>query len=237
MTDTDEDLLEELVQAVDEMCSKSGVALSDEQRAGLLDRTDITADDLPSIDDILSAPTLDLAFASRGNRADGFLPLARLMFVGFMRAACDGHEFTDPNKIRARFGKTISENYPRASREFLGFATAYWTLKLLMAAWLDHPDTLVVVLANWLELNVGSVFFPTPGPTPITPEQRAAAQRLLLARSGCEAAIAPLIRGNPLFTATASRGCLSSALATTLLFTLAVGAAILAYGVSNGIHW
>jgi hypothetical protein len=143
------------------------------------------------------------------------------MLVGFIRAACDGHEFTNPDKIRARFGRTIPENYPGGSREFHNFATAYWTFKLLTAAWLDHPNALVVVLANWLELNVGSVFFPTPGPTPISPQQRAAAHRLLLARSGCEEAIVTMIRGNPLFTGESSRGCLTSALATTLVLTVA----------------
>lgn len=127
---------------------------------------------LPDIDRILASPSLDEAFSTSPVES-----LAKDALRGFFLLGAQGFAFAPPESIRQRFGKTVAENYHGAGEEFLRLATSYWTLKQvqwnLLSSDLENP---VTQLIGWLEINVGSLFFPTGGPMSIASAIREQAQ-------------------------------------------------------------
>lgn len=140
--------------------------------------------------------------------------------TGFFQAAAVGDTFTQPERIRQRFGRTLEENYPEAGQTFLRFAYSYWTLKLVVGD--ADPATRSSVayqLLAQIEQMVAGLFFPTPGPVRIDQAQREAAQRQTLQESGAPIDIEDFIRHNPILLrdrAPAKSGCLGVLAAAVL---------------------
>ena len=120
---------------------------------------------------------------------------------GFLQCAAEGHSFADSARILRTFGQTLAQRYPRATPTFLRFATSYWTLKLMIddLSRVDHAlpgatTTVMAQLLKQLEIDVASVFFPSPGPIRIPRFFRARRQRKILAQSGAAIDIDEFLR-------------------------------------------
>ena len=113
--------------------------------------------------------------------------------------AIKGYEFTDAHRIKEKFGKTIKENYPEASQPFIRFATAYWTFQICLLDDLSELQEYVAYLyLARLHSNIASIFFPTPGSTKISGNEREKIQREML--EGFDINIEEFITGNPILT-------------------------------------
>ena len=119
---------------------------------------------------------------------------------GFFRCAAKGLTFIPKEIIIERYGKSVEQNYPEASNEFLKFAKTYWTLKILVDNLITSGeiDCLGGYFLGKLEQAIGPLFFPLPGPMKIPPETREKHQRELLKASGANIDIEKFIEGNPI---------------------------------------
>jgi len=123
-------------------------------------------------------------------------------------AYAPGFAFAEPETIRERFGKSISENYPGATPEFLAVATSYWTLKQVhWNLFRTSSARPLAQLTSWLEEMIGAVFFPMPGPLSVSPEVRVQTQRSILRKTGATINEERFIAGNPILKRR-SAGCL-----------------------------
>ena len=119
---------------------------------------------------------------------------------GFFHCAAKGLTFIPKEIIIERYGKSVEQNYPEASNEFLKFAKTYWTLKILVDNLIKSGETdcLGVHFLGKLEQVISPLFFPFPGPTTIPTETREKHQRELLKASGANIDIEKFIEGNPI---------------------------------------
>lgn len=146
--------------------------------------------------------------------AESLGQLIDALYEGFFHCAATGYAFVPPEKIRERFGSTLEQNYPGASASFLRFATTYWTFKIMQSDLCpEHGDKFISQLFSRFELEIGSVFFPMPGPLTIPTHQREQKQRELIAKFGAQIDIDDFIRGNPILKGRGSQGCLTFVIA------------------------
>ena len=119
---------------------------------------------------------------------------------GFFHCAAKGLTFVPEEIITEEHGRSIEQNYPEASNEFLKFAKTYWTLKILVDNLIKSGkiDCLGVHFLGKLELVIGPLFFPFPGPIEISPKMREKDQREFLKASGANIDIEKFIEGNPI---------------------------------------
>lgn len=124
------------------------------------------------------------------------------MFNALLIAMLKGITFTDKSKIEQRFGRSLEENYPNASKEFMDMAYSYWTYKIAVQ---DIPVddvnlTSSLTLAK-VEFNMASLFFPTQGPASASVKEREKVQREILEEVinsyGIKYDIEKYISGNP----------------------------------------
>jgi hypothetical protein len=113
--------------------------------------------------------------------------------------AAKGQTFGNPDKIKSRFGESVEENYGLNSGPFIDLARAYWTYKIEIDELFPKHDEigLAVILAK-IEMDIGSVFFPTPGPYRIPVEMRKAEQLKLLSKYAPEIDLQLFLRQNPM---------------------------------------
>lgn len=133
------------------------------------------------------------------------------IFRGFFALAAEGYEFVPERRVQEKFGKSLSENYPEASGEFLRFARSYWTLKVWLGDTVRPGLGVGVGQLQVLEREVGTYFFPTPGPAKVDPVKREAVQRNLLAEHKVTFDIDSFMAGNPILLRDqrqANSGCL-----------------------------
>jgi hypothetical protein len=117
----------------------------------------------------------------------------------FLLKASRGETFGDVNKIKEAYGFAPEENYPYASLSFLRFAKTYWTYKIeLTDIIVSHRGILATVILLEVERNIGSVFFPHPGPWVMWVRQRRETQRLLLETFAPDIDIKSFLNRNPL---------------------------------------
>jgi len=125
------------------------------------------------------------------------------MLKGYLSLAVKGHQFTDPDRIKEMFEKTLEENYPEASESFIKFAVSYWTFKIHL--WHDfnelttHP---AYQLLGSLEFDIARI--PTPGPFSEPSAEREKVQREILKEFDID--IEDFIRGNPILIRDRQRG-------------------------------
>ncbi len=119
---------------------------------------------------------------------------------GFFHCAAKGFTFIPEEIIIEKYGRSVEQNYPEASNEFLKFAKTYWTLKILVDNLIKSgkTDCLESYFLGKLEQVIGPLFFPFPGPMKISPKMREKDQRELLKASGANIDIEKFIKGNPI---------------------------------------
>lgn len=97
---------------------------------------------------------------------------------------------------------TFDELYPEATMPFIKLATSYWTFQFLVKpydAMLEQSPrrTIARELLLFVEFNVASLFYPTPGHM-INPKLRERDQRKILQELGVPMDIEEFIRNNPI---------------------------------------
>jgi hypothetical protein len=118
---------------------------------------------------------------------------------GFYKTAAVGGTFADVGAIKQYYGRSLEENYPEAGPAFLKFAYSFWTLQLVVRGpGFDPRRSLAEAMLSELEVNIASVFFPTPGQISINYKLRGAEQRRLLKLSGAQIDIEDFISKNPI---------------------------------------
>lgn len=121
------------------------------------------------------------------------------VFRGFFICAAEGEALCPEDKVAKKFGSSVADNYPQASKPFLKFAISYWTLQVLIFDLLEHDMNWIGGhLLGKLEQQIGPVFFPIPGPRKIAPSEREKFQRKLLAEYGANIDAEEFMRGNPI---------------------------------------
>jgi len=124
---------------------------------------------------------------------------------GYMLLAIKGHEFTNIDRIEEKFGLSIEENYPEASKSFIKFAKTYWTFQIcLLEDFIGLTDYIAYLYLADLHAKIASVFFPTPGPSTISSSVREKAQREILKDFDID--IENFIKGNPILIRDRQRG-------------------------------
>jgi hypothetical protein len=155
-------------------------------------RLDLTAADEAVLSQQVAMPLTAAQDARVHEIADAFQR-------GFFFSGAKGHVFADPSDIAQHFGLTLERNYPEASPAFLRFAYTYWTLKIIVSSKMKVGDTLAWnLLAAYESQILRPLFFPTFGPSVVPPDQREAAQRLMIAKSGAPVDLDEFMRGNPI---------------------------------------
>jgi|GEM_PF-4818166 len=133
----------------------------------------------------------------------GFATLHSDIANGLILSLLKGTTFTQKTKIKQNFGKSIEERFPNASKEFLDAANAYWTFKIALSEIIneEHANTLGVKMLNNAELEIASIFFPTPGTIKLAVKEREKAQREILGMVinlfKLEYSLGSFIKGNP----------------------------------------
>ena len=151
--------------------------------------------------------------------------LEEAMNSGFYKCAAEGYAFTSVGGIKERFGRSLEENYSGGSNAFLRFATSFWTLKLIKDdLWRDPElsNKLIFQLLSGLDFNIGSVFFPTPGPRKIPAHLREQEIRRLILVSGAKIDVEEFITGNPILSSRSIHGKRSGCMGIMALLSLFV---------------
>lgn len=169
--------LNRALQVAEELLRRAGRTLSESNRRSLLEPVESLDDKARSEIESLYEP----------------------MWRGFFHCAAQGLAFLAPSSIKERFGRSLEENYPGASSTFLRFATTYWTFKLMEGELFpEHSNKGLAQILSKLEFEIGSIFFPTPGPVPAPEHKREQAQREIIRDSGASIDVEDFIRGNPI---------------------------------------
>ncbi len=130
----------------------------------------------------------------------------------FFQKVMLGRSFGDLNRIEQKFGKTLEQNYGIDSGPFLDLAKVYWTFKI------ESQDlnpiytnlTITQVLFG-IEFEIGSEFFPTPGPSTVPNSLRKMNQKYSLHKYAPEFDVKRYFAENPYFASGSSQrgvGCL-----------------------------
>jgi len=139
------------------------------------------------------------------------------MIKGYLSLAVRGYLFTDLDRIKKEFGRSLKESYPEASEIFLKFASTYWTFKLYLEDLIPkdrladffiykklEKDPIAYSFLSQLEGDVAGLFFPTPGPITVPSDERERAQREVLKNFDID--IEDFMKGNPILIRDRRRG-------------------------------
>jgi len=135
---------------------------------------------------------------SNAEQKKGVAIISLKMLEGYLTLAIKGHQFTNIDKIKQRFGKSIEDNYPEASETFIKFAKSYWTLKVYLSNIFSEKllNYTAYAALSYLEGWIGSIFFPTPGPYTIPSNEREKTQREILKEFDID--VEDFMKGNPI---------------------------------------
>jgi len=124
---------------------------------------------------------------------------------GYILLAIKGYEFTKVDRVEKKFGSTMEENYPEASKSFIKFARTYWTFQIhLLENFTGLKDFLAYSYLADLHAIIASVFFPMSGPATIPSNEREKTQREIL--KDLDIDIEDFMKGNPILIRDRQRG-------------------------------
>ncbi len=116
----------------------------------------------------------------------------------FFTMASKGAPFGPVSRIKERFGLTLEESLGLSEGPFLRLAETYWTFKLeLTELRSSHGLTPLCQILQEIELDVASVFFPTPGPAVTPIKLRRVKQRQMLEELAPDMDIEKFLSENP----------------------------------------
>lgn len=137
----------------------------------------------------------------------------------FYKRAAQGEPFGSLSRIKEEFGSSLEENYGLSSGPFINMAKTYWTYKLeIKELFPAHHDNILSKILGKIELDIASVFFPTPGALKMPLTLRKTKQRQLLQEYAPEIDIERFLSENPILRVEASRkGCFGSIMIVVLI--------------------
>lgn len=113
--------------------------------------------------------------------------------------AAIGRTVGNPDRIKQRYGMSVEENYGLSQGPFIDLARSYWTFKLeLRDLFPNHREIMLAAILSDTEVEIASVFFPSPGPSKIPVEVRKAKQVELLKKYAPGIDIQRFVRENPI---------------------------------------
>lgn len=126
------------------------------------------------------------------------------LIKGYLSLAVNGYQFTEPQRIKEKYGNSLKENYPEASETFLRFAESYWTFKIKLSDFYNLNRLVAYHFLADVEFLIAALFFPTPGPTAVPSNERERKQREVL--KDFKINIEDFIKGNPILIRDRRRG-------------------------------
>jgi len=121
----------------------------------------------------------------------------------FFKKVTLGETFGPITRVEQKFGHSLESNYAVSDGPFFDMAKTYWTCKLEIEDLLPKYYNLVMTrVLLQIEGNVGSVFFPFPGPAIIWVRERRETQRELLEEYATDMDIDAFLNNNPLLGTT-----------------------------------
>jgi len=102
-------------------------------------------------------------------------------------------------KVEERFETSLEGNYQVSGCPFIDMAKVYWTYKLELGELFPKYHSLVLSqILLQVERDIGSVFFPTPGPSILWVRQRRERQRQLIEKYAPQIDIDAFLENNPI---------------------------------------
>lgn len=122
-----------------------------------------------------------------------------VMLRYFFQMASNGETFGSLSRVKERFGLSLEENYGLSEGPFIDMAKTYWTFKLELTELREnHRNSHLYQIFQQVELDIASVFFPTPGPAEIPAEVRREKQREILEELAPNIDIERFLSENPI---------------------------------------
>ena len=144
---------------------------------------------------LLSNPTGSIAQTEEALIAEFSDVIVRFFF----KKAVAGDTFGPISRIKEQFGQSLEENYGLSDGPFLNLSRTFWTYKVELGDLiLQQNEQVLSILLQNVEMEISSVFFPTPGPHQIPIEQRKEAQRMFLQTFAPEIEIDAFLENNPI---------------------------------------
>jgi len=172
--------IEQWISCIAEAYETAGEALSPHKKEMLLE-------ELPEDNVNISQDTKDIINET-----------VELVTRYFFKKVTLGETFGPITRVEQRFGRSIESNYDMSSGLFIGMAKTYWTYKLEMEdLFPKYYDLVLLQVLSQVERNIGSVFFPFPGPAIIWVRNRRETQRQLLEQYAPEMDIDAFLDNNP----------------------------------------
>lgn len=126
----------------------------------------------------------------------------------FFSKAAVGETFGPISKVELEFGRTLEENYGLNEGPFLNLAKSYWTYRFELDNYLSLTGGYELILDGILrqvEINVASLFFPTPGTASIPVNKRVEDQKQFLKEYAPNIHVKRFLLENPIFKWESSR--------------------------------
>jgi len=104
-----------------------------------------------------------------------------ILYKEFFKRVSNRYGFGEETRIKERFKMTLPENYRIPEGPFIDMAHTYWTFKLEVDdLFPQYHNIILAQLLKSVEFEIGSLFFPTPGPDKPPIEQRVKTQEMIL---------------------------------------------------------
>lgn len=124
----------------------------------------------------------------------------------FFKKASLGETFGSIVRVEERFGHSLETNYDISSGPFLDVAKSYWTYREeIFDLTAQQRDLVLAQVLFQVNTDIGSVFFPFPGPAIIWVRHRRETQMELLEKYAPEMDINAFLSNNPLLGTSAGR--------------------------------
>jgi hypothetical protein len=121
----------------------------------------------------------------------------------FFKKVILGKTFGSIRRVEQRFGHSLESNYSVSGGPFIDMAKTYWTYKLEIEDLLpDYYSLVMTRVLMEIDGNIGSLFFPFPGPAIIWVRERRETQRELLEEYAAGMDINAFLDNNPLLGTT-----------------------------------
>jgi len=151
----------------------------------------------------------------------------------FFGKATRGEAFGPIERVQQKLGRSIEEAYGLSDGPFYNMAKTYWTFKLGVQDLVpDYTALLLTQVLLKVELDIASVFFPTPGLTRLPVRFRAWKQREMLQQYAPEIDVDRFLSENPVLKGKATqKGCLGVVIGLLVICAVAAAIARLAWAM------
>jgi hypothetical protein len=200
--------IEQWVSCIAEAYEEAGVALSPRKKEALLEPL---AEDNLNIDErtkyAMAFGIIGEPLKIQDESLNEVVEVTTELFTRyFFKKVTLGKTFGSIRRVEQKFGHSLESNYAVPGGPFIDMAKTYWTYKLEIEDLLpEHYDLVMTRGLMQIEGNIGSLFFPFPGPAIIWVRERREAQRRVLEEYAVGMDIDAFLDNNPFLGTTKGR--------------------------------